>query len=368
MGLFAINIKIIAVGNSFSGIWEVRYAKSGGIKPMHKRKEQKIHSCDEPLSSAPTASFQRAWWLRRSNHIPLPAKSNPWLFFPQKSVLLCWKCCTGLQGISLFHGQPCSLLSVPELVLLPPQPPPMLLLATAQIDEASGAKGGLLQSSLVPFTEIGLENSISHVLVSLGSCLGQPWLWECWGSWKKYWKGSGWTWIQDQGYSQRISTLCRLHISNWIWFPCWLAQLAYHHECVTVNKEINFSHALWINVRNSTFLCWRASPTDDYTARKLMPKRMFHSSSPHWINRWLKRLQSLFELLSCYQISKENFMTAKQQTSFATSLVNRMKELRRKRKYQGWLQQLWLSWIHHCQLWQASSSSFKWKLFCFRLT
>lgn len=148
-------------------------------------------------------------------------------------------------------------------------------------------------------------------------------------------KGSGWTWIQGQGYSQRTSTSCRVHVSNWIWLPCWLAQLAYHCECVTVNKQIHFPYALWINVRNLTFLSqrWRASPTDDCATTKHMLKKMFHSSSPLWINRRLKRLQSLFELLSCYQLFKGNFMTAKQQTSFATSLVNRMKA---KRKYQGW--------------------------------
>lgn len=183
------------MGHRSLGIREVWYAKYGGINPMHKRKDQKLHSCAKPLSSAPTAFFQRLWWLRSCHHIPLPAKSNPSLAFPQKLVPLKWKCCRDLQGTSLFHGQPCPVLSSPEPVLFPPEPLFLLLLAMAKTDETSGDKAGLLQSSLVPPTEIGLENSISHVLVSLGSCLGQPWLQECWVWWKKYWKGSGWIWI-----------------------------------------------------------------------------------------------------------------------------------------------------------------------------
>lgn len=178
MWLFAININSVAVGNRSTGIWEVRYAKYGCINPMNKRKEQRIHSCAKPLSSAPTAFFQRVWWLRRCSHIPLPAKSNPWLFFFFPSCSL-----SGENAALTCRGYPCSNAS--HALCWAPQRWSCFLLSLCPccswIDEVSEAKVGLLQSSLVPSTETGLENSISHVLVSLGSCLGQLWLWEWWG-------------------------------------------------------------------------------------------------------------------------------------------------------------------------------------------
>lgn len=43
---------------------------------------------------------------------------------------------------------------------------------------------------------------------------------------------------------------------------------------------MHFPYALWIHVIDLTFLFWRVSPADDYTARKHMSKKMLHSSKP----------------------------------------------------------------------------------------
>lgn len=57
-----------------------------------------------------------------------------------------------------------------------------------------------------------------------------------------------------------------------------------------------------------------------------MSKKMFHRSNPHWINRWLKRLQSFFS--TAFNFLKKRFLTTEPQTASATSLVNITKELR----------------------------------------